>query len=502
MNDCQPSYDDLKIELAYMKQDVDQLRYQIAELKRNRFGSRSEKFNNPMQNVLDFNETNDPIDVAGMPELEAEIPSHKRKKKSRSTKELPKRIEIIPVDEADRQCACGETRQLIRYEVSEKIDYHPATFEFVEERREVVACKKSCDNSIIMAKVPKCILPKVPVTDSLLAHIIVSKCDDRQPLNHLEQQFSSRNGVNISRQSMSRWFIKSASPLTPILNALKESIIDYNIGSLDATTLQVLKEPDRKATTKSYVYCFRGGDPGKESIIYEYNEKEHKKFVKDWFEGFSGAVHSDADSFFNGLYAREDVWPLLCNAHARRKYEAITKTSLQEGLAHEAMCFYSQLYKIERMAKAKNYSHEQIKQTRQEQSVPILVKFKAWLEQKNQLVPPKAPIAQAINYTLRHWEGLIRYCEDGRYSIDNNHTEREIKPFVIARKNFMFSASQEGARALCLHFSLIRSAKLHKLDPYRYYVEIMKKVPYCEKVEDYEALLPWNINLEKVISKD
>jgi transposase len=137
----------------------------------------------------------------------------------------------------------------------------------------------------------------------------------------------------------------------PILNALKESVIDYNIGSLDATTLQVLNEPDRKATTKSYVYCFRGGGPGKESIIYEYNEKEHKKFVKDWFEGFSGAVHSDADSFFNGLYAREDVWPLLCNSHSRRKYEAITKTSLQEGLAHEAMCFYSQLYNTRKRLK-------------------------------------------------------------------------------------------------------------------------------------------------------
>ena len=204
MNDCQPSYDDLKIELDYMKQYVDQLRYQIAELKRNRFGSRSEKCDNPMQNVLDFNETNDPIDVTGMPELEAEIPSHKRKKKSRSNKELPKRIEIIPVDEADRQCACGETRPFIRYEVSEKIDYHRATFEFVEERREVVACKKSCDNSIIMAKVPERMLPKVPVTDSLLAHIIVSKCDDRQPLNHLEQQFSSRDRANIPLQIMSR----------------------------------------------------------------------------------------------------------------------------------------------------------------------------------------------------------------------------------------------------------------------------------------------------------
>ena len=91
-----------------------------------------------------------------------------------------------------------------------------------------------------------------------------------------------------------------------------------------------------------------------------------------------------------------------------------------------------------------------------------------------------------------------RYCEDGRYLIDNNHTEREIKPFVIARKNFLFAGSQEGARALCLHFSLIRSAKLHKLDPYLYYVEIMKAIPSCKTAEDYEALLPWNIDLAKV----
>ena len=121
---------------------------------------------------------------------------------------------------------------------------------------------------------------------------------------------------------------------------------------------------------------------------------------------------------------------------------------------------------------------------------------------KQPLVPPKSPIAKAINYTLRHWDGLTRFCEDGRYLIDNNHTEREIKPFVIARKNFLFAGSQEGARALCLHFSLIRSAKPHKIDPYQYYVEIMKAVPHCETAEDYEALLPWNIDLVKVTTKD
>ena len=90
-----------------------------------------------------------------------------------------------------------------------------------------------------------------------------------------------------------------------------------------------------------------------------------------------------------------------------------------------------------------------------------------------------------MKYALKHWDGLVRYLEDGRLSIDNNHTEQEIKPFVIARKNFLFSGSQEGARALCVHFSLIRTAKSHGLDPYRYYVKVMKDIPYCQTVEGY-----------------
>ena len=261
---------------------------------------------------------------------------------------------------------------------------------------------------------------------------------------------------------------------------------------MDATTLQVLNEPERSPTTKSYAYCFRGGGEKEAAIVYEYNEKEHKQFVKDWFEGFSGAVHSDADSFFADLYEQDHVESLLCNAHARRKFEAITKTTKKKGLAHHAMSVHAKIYQIERKMKAEKRSFEEIKAIRQEKTIPILNNFKQWCDEKQPLVPQKSPIAKAIDYTLRHWSGLVRFCEDGRYLIDNNHTEREIKPFVISRKNFLFAGSQEGARALCLHFSLIRSAKLHKLDPYQYYVEIMKAIPYCKKSEDYEALLPWH----------
>ena len=113
-----------------------------------------------------------------------------------------------------------------------------------------------CEKSVVMACAPKRILPKVPVTEDLLAHVILSKFDDRQPLYHLEKPFASRHGINISRQNLSRWVVDAAKPLIPLLNGLKDSIIDHDIASMDATTLQVLNEPNRTPTTKSYAYCF------------------------------------------------------------------------------------------------------------------------------------------------------------------------------------------------------------------------------------------------------
>ena len=115
-------------------------------------------------------------------------------------------------------------------------------------------------------------------------------------------------------------------------------------------------------------------------------------------------------------------------------------------------------------------------------------------------VLPQSPLGKAINYCLKIWDGLTRYLEDGRLEIDNNATEREIKPLVIARKNFLFAASVDGANALCMHFSLIRTAKLHGLEPYHYYVKLLKSIPHCTSVEDYEQLLPWNIKLDYVRS--
>lgn len=477
-------------------QAYDSLQYQMNELRRHRFGKKSERFIDPEHPQLSLLEDNAAIFAEAEAKGDAindeiQIASHTRNKKKKLKNELPRRIKIIPVSEADKTCACGLCKTVIRYETKESIHYQPPIHEILVQKREVVACAKGCDGQMITAPAPLHVLPKARATEEFLAFLIISKLADRQPLYHIEKQLHSRYGINCSRQTMARWLIDLLFPLKPIYNLLKDYVIDYDIASCDATMLQVLNEPGRAAETKSYVYCMRGGPPDKSVILYEYNEKLHKKFVKDWFEGFNGYLHVDGDNFFELVGEFTNL--VNCNAHARRKFEPIGQSAKGKGVAKEALRFFKELYKIEREAKNKTFTSEKRYQLRQEKSKPLMDKFKAWLEDIYPTVLPQSPLGKAINYCIKLWPGLSRFLDDGRLEIDNNLTEQEIKPFVIARKNFLFSASQDGAHALCLHMSLIRTAKAHGLDPYHYYVKLLKSVPHCKTVEDYEKLLPWNV---------
>lgn len=472
---------------------------QIRAMQRHRFGKKSERYLDPESTQLSLFGDNPDLfanaDAAGqqITEESLQIPAHTRKKKQKNQKELSRRIEIIPLLEKDKICSCGSCKSVIRYETKESIHYQPCIIEIVEQRREVAACPKGCDNSIMTAVAPLQVLPKIKATEAFLAFLVVSKLDDRQPLYHLEKQLSQRHGIDCSRQTMARWLIDLMVPLRPIYNLLKDEAIDYDIASCDATTLQVLNEPGRPAETKSYVYCIRGGPPEKSVVLYEYNDVQHKQFVNDWFEGFQGYLHVDGDNFFDLVGQTAHI--VNCNAHARRKFEPIARASKGSGVAKEAMRFFKELYKIEREAKNNQLSPELRYALRQKKSKPLMDKFKVWLDEIYPTVLPKSPLGIAINYCIKFWDGLTRFLEDGRLEIDNNLTEQEIKPLVIARKNFLFCSSVDGADALCMHLGFIRTAKLHGMDPYHYYVKLLKNIPYCNGVEDYEKLLPWNINL-------
>ena len=231
--------------------------------------------------------------------------------------------------------------------------------------------------------------------------------------------------------------------------------------------------------------------------MFEYNAQDHKGFVDDWYDGFAGTSACDADPFFELLFKSDQVNPSYCHGHARRKFEPIAKAS-KTGLAHKAMRYFNRLFAIERWATHHQYSLTQRLALRQQRSLPIMDDFKRWLDAHYPKVLPKSPLGKAMEYCLKYWTGLCAFLDDGRLRLDNNLTEQQIKQFVIARKNFLFCTSIKGAQALALHFSLLATAQRHGLNPYRYYVAILKAIPHCHRVEDFEALLPCNINLPKV----
>jgi len=207
-------------------------------------------------------------DLALAEETDAHVGIPQRKRVKKNTQQYPRVIDIISVPEEERTCACGCEKKVLRYEVKELYDYQPGVFRIVEQRREILACPKGCEQSMKTAPSPLQVLPKVKATEGLLAHVVISKMHDRQPLYHLEKY---GRAVNVSRDTLARWVIQLVKPFQPLYNLMKDEVIEYDVASIDATTLQVLKEPGRPAQRKSYVYCIRGGAPQRSVVLYGYN---------------------------------------------------------------------------------------------------------------------------------------------------------------------------------------------------------------------------------------
>ncbi len=373
---------ELREEVAFLRRRCEELsatceklQHQLNELLRHRFGKRSERFVEESDAPEDSDE-----DASEDDEGEDEWVAYRRKKK-KPKKDIPKRVVVIPVPDEERLCPCDCQKAVIRYETKELFNYQPAIFEIIEQRREVVACPKGCDSSIITASAPLQILPKAKATEEFLAFMVTNKLDDRQPLYHLEKQLEERYGIECKRQTMARWTIALMEPLRPIFNLIKDEAIAYDVSSCDATTLQVLREPGRAAETKSYVYCMRGGSPGKSVVLYAYNNKLHKVFVKDWYADFQGYLHVDGDNFFELIGSLSGVELVNCNSHARRKFEPITKGTKGQGLAKEALRFFKSLYKIESTAKDLALDYQARYELRQREAKPIAETFKRWLEE-------------------------------------------------------------------------------------------------------------------------
>lgn len=490
----------VKLEIR-LTNEITRLRHQLNVLLQHRFGRKSEQLENPAQGYL-FDEAD--LSESSLEKIETTdesitIASYERKKPGRKPlpKELPRIQEIHDLEESEKLCSCGHALTKIGEVKSEQLEFIPAQVHVIEHIRLKYACKQ-CEETIKLAAMPKQPIPKSIATPGLLSHILVSKFMDHLPF-YRQEHILQRMGIDIERATLCHWAQKCGELLKPLINQMHDEMRGYDIGYADETVLQVLKEPNRPASSKSYMWLFIGGDPKKRSFIYEYHPSRGHEVADTFWKGFKGYLHTDGYSAYQVLFKNPTnsitgITGVHCWAHARRKYIEITKTTRKEGLAHWAVKHIAKLYQLEAWYKDKGLKPEEIYQARQKKPKLLLAQFKIWLDEQIRNVPPQSPIGKAMSYCLKYWDNLMRYLEDGRLEIDNNRTERSIKPFVMGRKAWLFHDSVKGAHAGAVIYSLIETCKDHSIEPYAYLKYVLTQIPYCQHPEEYEKLLPFNID--------
>jgi transposase len=482
------------------------LREKIRLLIAERFARHSERFTadlDGMQKCLfELEQASEEQEEPEQDEVTIDIPAHKRKKTGR--KALPaslERVEVLhDIPEAAKQCACGAQMSPIGQETSEQLQIIPAKLWVERHVRPKYACRaceglESIGSVVKMASPPPQMIPKSMASASLLAHLFVGKFCDALPFHRQEQQFT-RYGVELTRASMCNWALKAAARLEPLRELLRMEILDEVLVGVDETPVQVLDEPGRTPESKSYMWVFRGGTSG--AVYYHYSPSRAAKTPQEFLHKYEGYVQTDGYQAYNFLDNDKKIVHVGCWAHVRRKFHQASKASDAlfngKGKGSQALKIIKRLYEVDREARLKGYDTEQTRMLRQEKSKPIILEFKAWLDEHAHKAPPESLIGKAFSYALSQWPKLARFLDDGVISLDNNLVENAIRPFVVGRKNWLFSQTPQGAATSALFYSLIETAKAKNLDPYRYLRFLFEQYPLAQTPQDVFQLLPANIN--------
>lgn len=484
---------ELHNQVVQKDQKINHLQDMVNLLQRKKYAPQSEQVNWDQMGL--FNEMED-LANAPTEEEDSEIEDEKetityertkKKKRARLPENLPREEVIIDLEEKDKVCVHdGATLKKIGEEVSEKLEIIPAKVFVKKTIRYKYACP-CCDEGMKTAPAPKSLLPKTMASPSLIAYMIIAKFMDGLPL-YRQEKIYDRIGVTITRQSMARWLIDVSQKLMPLYNLLQEDLLSRHYLNMDETTVQVLKEDGKKATSKSYMWV-RYASGINPIVLYDFFPTRSGQVPLELLEGFSGYLQVDGYDGYSRVCEKNKLTRLGCMDHARRKFKDAFSTSGGKDIGKRALVFFKTLYKIE--DDIEKMTPDEKKKIRQEKSKPILEEMKKWVDDKRSKITPQSVSGKAINYFYNECKYLIGYLEDGMLNISNCGVENKIRPFAIGRKNWLFSDSVEGAKSSAMFYSLIETAKANNVEPFDWLRRVLEKLPYAETVEDYENLLPF-----------
>jgi transposase len=464
---------------------VAKLTFEISVLRRARYGRAAETLDAKQRELFDSDIEED------LAELEVELEDVGPKKPS-GEKRKPKRAPIpddlprtdIYHEPDNTQCACGCQLKRIGQDVSEKLDYVPGTFSVERHVRGKWVCT-DCE-TINQAPVPAHVIDKGLPTTGLLAQVLVSKYADHLPLYRLEGIFA-RSGVTIARTTMADWVGVCGQQLKPLVQRLHEIVLAEEILHADETPVTTLV-PGQRGTQRAYVWAYSPSKHGGlKAVIYDFAKSRAGKHAGDFLEDWKGKLLVDDFSGYKALF-RNGVTEIGCMAHARRKLFDIYQAN-QSEVAAKALLIIGRLYDIER--EAKEMSPDERWRIRQTKAKPIMKRYRQWLVLQRQRATNGTAIAKALDYSLKRWDALARYLDDGRVAIDNNHIESQIRPIATGRKNWLFAGSLRAGKRAASVMTLIQSAKLNGHDPYAYLKDILTRLP-TQPNSRIDELLPHN----------
>ena len=389
-------------------------------------------------------------------------------------------------------CGCDMTK--IGEDVSEMLEYVPASFKVIRHIRPKFACQ-TCQ-TVVQSPAPSRPIDRGLPGPGLLAHVLVGKYADHLPL-YRQSEMYAREGVELDRSTLADWVGKSAQLLTPLVAALKDYVLDTDKLHADDTPVPVL-QPGRGKTKTGRLWTYvkddrpaGGTDPP--AVWFAYSPDRKGEHPATHLKGFSGILQADAYAGFDALY-REDRKPgviieAACWAHARRKFYDIYAAN-HSPIAADALARIGQLYDIER--EVRGQSPGMRKAQRQQLAVLKLKDLHDWLSNTLATVSKKSDLANAIRYSLTHWVALTRYVDNGIIEIDNNAAERALRAVSLGRKNFLFMGADAGGERAAAIYSLIGSAKLIGLNPEAYLTHVLTHISE-QSIKRVAELLPWNL---------
>ena len=392
--------------------------------------------------------------------------------RGRLPKSLRRERRVYDLEEVERQCPeCQQPLRRIGEDVSERLEYVPASLLVIEEACQKYACPKGC--TVVTAEKPDGPIQKGLAGPGLLAHVAVSKYGDHLPL-HRQEEIFRRQGVELPRQTMADWMRQCAELASPLYELMKQRVLASKAVQTDDTPVPVL-DPDLPRTRTGRIGTYVGDDEHPYTV-YDYTPTRSRDGPEEFLKAFRGYLQADAYSGYDHFYEEPErgIDEVACWAHVRRKHYEAQSSDLMRSTV--MLAYIRLLYDVEREAQERQLRGEARRALRLEKSKPILDDIRVYLERERPQVLPKSPEGEAIAYTLSNWKALARYLDDGDLAIDNNGAERSLRTVAVGRKNWMFYGSDNGGRTAAVLSSLIATCNRLRLDPFAYLRDLFARI--------------------------